>query len=278
MNWHRAINITLFISTWIIYFAVLALMIHVGLSVIAGAAIAVAGYSWYKINGITKETKGKRFSSLATAFPEFSTFAKVEIAQHNRPSCALYDPPLSRAIVCFSEKFQDNYTDEDSKAVVSHELGHYFYGDAGFKLALGPFIIIFACLAFLSPVAYLGIIFTYVVMNWFSRYCEYRADKFSASLLSSGDPILTVLAKLEPISIALFDEPFLSLPSIFAGGHPPYRQRYKAIKAYCEKKGLKQELTKRQLKRICLASNGLNNEKLLDMFQKIQALKEGLKL
>lgn len=264
MIWHRRVQLLFYGVSWLFYISVIGLMIYSELGFIAGVLISFALLFAFKPGEIRKEVKGRKFSNLSDLFPIFQSFSGVEVANHNRDNCCLYDFPFGRTIVCLPENVSDRFEKHEMNAIVGHELGHYYYGDTIFKLALIPFILGFAALTYLNPVGLIGVVLLLLAANFYSRCIEVRADLYSVQALEEGDSLLSALAKMEPFALYLFDEsnPYNLIlgsgliPSFMIRTHPTYTKRYKTIVSFCNKFNYKQELTRKELEHTCRFARG----------------------
>ena len=167
------------------------------------------------------------------------------------------------ALVAVSTGLLQNMTREEVEAVLGHEIGHVANGDmvtltliqgvintfvvflsrvVGYfvdrvvlrndrGVGLGFYVTVFACEIVFG-------IFASMIVMWFSRRREFRADAASAGLLGSPTPMMNALARLGglqpgelPKSIAtsgISGGP--GLMSLFSS-HPPIEERIRALQA-----------------------------------------------
>ncbi|OFZ89257.1 MAG: zinc metalloprotease HtpX [Betaproteobacteria bacterium RBG_16_64_18] len=167
------------------------------------------------------------------------------------------------ALVAVSTGLLQNMTREEVEAVLGHEIGHVANGDMVTLTLIQGVINTFV--VFLSRVIgylvdkvvfrterglgmgyyitvmvsqiVLGILASIIVM-WFSRRREFRADAASASLLGSPQPMVNALARLGglqagelPQSIATSGISSSSGMMALFSSHPPIEERIRALQA-----------------------------------------------
>jgi STE24 endopeptidase len=67
-----------------------------------------------------------------------------------------------------------------------------------------------------------------LVGNYFSRKDEFEADRFSAKLCDSGEPLITALVKLHSENLSELTPP--PVYCLFRYDHPPLLERIRALK------------------------------------------------
>ena len=173
------------------------------------------------------------------------------------------------ALVCVSEGLLNNMRQEEVRAVIGHEIGHVANGDmvtlSLIQGVLNTFVMFFARIAaqlidsflrrdddggglgffgYMAVVFVLEIVFgiaASIIVAWFSRWREYRADAAGAQLAGSG-AMINALSRLQrehevpdqmPESLTAFaittGQTRKLMEQLFAS-HPPLDQRIKALK------------------------------------------------
>lgn len=189
-----------------------------------------------------------------------------------RPEVAIYDgapnafatgASRNNALVAVSTGLLDSMTEEEVAAVLGHEVAHVANGDMiTLTLVQGvvnTFVIFFARIVgyFVDRVIlknergvgigyYVSVfvcelvfgILASIIVAWFSRQREYRADAGSASLLGSREPMIRALARLGGIEAGELPKAFQAsgisgaraISAMFAS-HPPIQARINALHA-----------------------------------------------
>ncbi len=194
----------------------------------------------------------------------------ADAAQIGRPEVALYDGPANAfatgafrdsALVAVSTGLLEAMSRDEVEAVLGHEVSHVANGDmvtltliqgvlntfvfflarvVGFAIdkavfrterGVGPgfYITVFVCQILFGIVAS-------AIVAWFSRYREFRADRGSANLLGTPQPMIAALSRLGslhsgglPDSVKAFGIGGNSgLAGLFAT-HPPIEARIAAL-------------------------------------------------
>jgi heat shock protein HtpX len=187
-----------------------------------------------------------------------------------RPEVAIYDGAPNAfatgafkndALVAVSTGLLESMTEEEVAAVLAHEVAHVANGDMVtltlIQGVVNTFVIFFARIVgyFVDRVVlkndrgvgagyYITVVVCEVVFGvlasiivaWFSRQREYRADAGSASLLGSREPMIRALARLGGIDAGELPKAFQSsgisgtkaISAMFAS-HPPIEARIHAL-------------------------------------------------
>jgi len=193
-------------------------------------------------------------------------------AQIGRPEVAIYEGEpnafatgafKNNALVAVSTGLLQSMTQEEVTAVLGHEVAHIANGDMVtltlIQGVLNTFVVFFARIVgyFVDRVllkndrglgiGYYGavivseIIFgllASIIVAWFSRQREFRADEGSARLLQAREPMIKALARLGNLTPGELPRSFEAsgisggkgIASLFAT-HPPIEQRIAALKA-----------------------------------------------
>lgn len=189
-----------------------------------------------------------------------------------RPEVAIYDgapnafatgASRNNALVAVSTGLLSSMTEEEVAGVLGHEVAHVANGDmitlTLIQGVVNTFVIFFARIVgyFVDRVIfkndrdigfgyYITVIVCEVVFGilasiivaWFSRQREYRADAGSASLLASREPMLRALARLGGIESGELPKAFQAsgiagsraISAMFAS-HPPIQARIHALQS-----------------------------------------------
>ncbi|MFW7339972.1 protease HtpX [Pollutimonas sp. H1-120] len=189
-----------------------------------------------------------------------------------RPEVAIYDGAPNAfatgafkndALVAVSTGLLDSMTEEEVAGVLGHEVAHVANGDmitlTLIQGVVNTFVIFFARIVgyfvdrvvlkndrgigagYYITVVVCEIVFgilASVIVAWFSRQREYRADAGSASLLGSREPMLRALARLGGLEAGELPKAFKasgisgtrSISAMFAS-HPPIAARIHALQA-----------------------------------------------
>ncbi|UYO92621.1 protease HtpX [Pollutimonas sp. M17] len=189
-----------------------------------------------------------------------------------RPEVAIYDGAPNAfatgafkndALVAVSTGLLDSMTEEEVAAVLGHEVAHVANGDmitlTLIQGVVNTFVIFFARIVgyfvdravlkndrgvgagYYVTVIVCEIVFgilASVIVAWFSRQREYRADAGSASLLGSREPMIRALARLGGVEAGELPKAFKasgisgtrSISAMFAS-HPPIAARIHALQA-----------------------------------------------
>ncbi|MFA5490178.1 MAG: protease HtpX [Candidimonas sp.] len=189
-----------------------------------------------------------------------------------RPEVAIYDGAPNAfatgafkndALVAVSTGLLQNMTEEEIAAVLGHEVAHVANGDMVtltlIQGVVNTFVIFFARLAgyFIDRVVlkndrgvgagyYITVVICEIIFGvlaslivaWFSRQREYRADAGSAQLMRSREPMIRALARLGGIEAGELPKAFQasgisskrSVSAMFAS-HPPIEARIHALQA-----------------------------------------------
>jgi heat shock protein HtpX len=187
-----------------------------------------------------------------------------------RPEVAIYDGAPNAfatgafkndALVAVSTGLLDSMTEEEVAAVLGHEIAHVANGDmitlSLIQGVVNTFVIFMARVVgyFVDKVVFKnerGVGFGYyitvivaeiafgilasLIVAWFSRQREYRADAGSASLLGSREPMIRALARLGGVESGALPKAFQnfgisgggSVSAMFAS-HPPIEARIHAL-------------------------------------------------
>ncbi|WP_028357917.1 protease HtpX [Brackiella oedipodis] len=196
-------------------------------------------------------------------------------AQVEMPEVAIYQGPpnafatgafKNSALVAVSTGLLNSMDEEEVCAVLAHEMSHVANGDmvtlSLIQGVVNTFVVFlsrivaefidralrsnsdsqggggtyFVCVLVLQTV--FGFLASMIVA-WFSRYREYRADAGAAHLMQSKTPMIKALQRLEQISSAdnelpqemnAFGITGKNIASLFAS-HPPLQERIEALKA-----------------------------------------------
>jgi heat shock protein HtpX len=167
------------------------------------------------------------------------------------------------ALVAVSTGLLQNMSREEVEAVLGHEIGHVANGDMVtltlIQGVINTFVVFFARIVgyFVDKVVFrtergvglgfyvtvfvceivFGILASMIVM-WFSRRREFRADAASASLLGSPQPMMNALARLGGLQPGELPKS-IATSGISAGpglmglfsSHPPIEERIRALQA-----------------------------------------------
>jgi heat shock protein HtpX len=167
------------------------------------------------------------------------------------------------ALVAVSTGLLQSMTREEVEAVLGHEVAHIANGDmvtltliqgvvntfvvflarvVGYivdrvilkndrDIGIGYYVTVFACEIMFSLLAS-------IIVAWFSRQREFRADAGSASLLGNGRPMINALARLGGLQPGALPQSVASagitnMPGFMAlfSTHPPVEQRIAALQA-----------------------------------------------
>src|SRR5690606_11838498 len=167
------------------------------------------------------------------------------------------------ALVAVSTGLLDSMTEEEVAAVLGHEVAHVANGDmitlTLIQGVVNTFVIFFARIVgyFVDRAvlkndrgvgagSYVSVIvgeivfgrLAAVIVAWFSRQREYRADAGSASLLGSREPMIRALARLGGVEAGDLPKTFQAsgisgakaISAIFPS-HPPIAARIQALQA-----------------------------------------------
>ncbi len=191
-------------------------------------------------------------------------------AQIGRPEVAIYEGApnafatgafKNSALVAVSTGLLQSMTEEEVKAVLGHEVAHIANGDMVtltlIQGVLNTFVVFFARIVgyFVDRVILkndrgLGIgyfvaviiseiifgILASIIVAWFSRQREFRADEGSARLLQAREPMIKALARLGNLTPGELPRSFEAsgisggkgIGALFAT-HPPIEQRIEAL-------------------------------------------------
>ena len=192
-------------------------------------------------------------------------------AQIGRPEVAIYEGApnafatgafKNSALVAVSTGLLQGMTEEEVTAVLGHEVAHIANGDMVtltlIQGVLNTFVVFFARIVgyfvdrvilkndrgfgigYFAAVIVSEIIFgilASIIVAWFSRQREFRADEGSARLLQSREPMIKALARLGNMTPGELPRSFEA--SGISGGkgigawvatHPPLEQRIAALK------------------------------------------------
>jgi heat shock protein HtpX len=187
-----------------------------------------------------------------------------------RPEVAIYEGEpnafatgafKNNSLVAVSTGLLDSMTEEEISAVLAHEVAHIANGDmvtlALIQGVVNTFVVFLARvvgyfvdrvvlknergmgLGYYATVIVCEIAFGIVaslIVAWFSRQREYRADAGSATLLSSREPMIRALARLGGITPGVLPKSFEASGIAGGGGlgamfatHPPINARIQAL-------------------------------------------------
>lgn len=189
-----------------------------------------------------------------------------------RPEVAIYEgapnafatgASRNNSLVAVSTGLLDSMTEEEVAGVLGHEVAHVANGDmitlTLIQGVVNTFVVFFARIVgyFIDRVilkndrgvgmGYYATVFicelvfgvlASVIVAWFSRQREYRADAGSASLLGSREPMIRALARLGGIESGELPKAFQAsgisgkraISAMFAS-HPPIQARINALHA-----------------------------------------------
>ncbi|OGA14448.1 MAG: zinc metalloprotease HtpX [Betaproteobacteria bacterium RIFCSPLOWO2_12_FULL_63_13] len=252
--------------------------INVGALLVFSAVVGFAGsiFSLLISKPMAKWSTGARVLENPTDGTELWLLATVqELARKagiGMPEVAVYEGEpnafatgafKNSALVAVSTGLLQSMSREEVEAVLGHEIGHVANGDmvtlaliqgvvntfvvflarvVGFfvdkavfrterGVGMGFYITVFVC-----EIVF-GILASIIVM-WFSRRREFRADAASASLLGSPRPMMNALARLGgieagelPKSMAAFGIAAGSGMMALFSSHPPIEERIQALQA-----------------------------------------------
>jgi heat shock protein HtpX len=187
-----------------------------------------------------------------------------------RPEVAIYEGApnafatgafKNEALVAVSTGLLESMTEEEVAAVLGHEVAHIANGDMVtltlIQGVVNTFVVFFARIVgyvvdriilknengvgagYFITVLVCEIVFgvlASIIVAWFSRQREYRADAGSASLLGSREPMIRALARLGGIQSGPLPKPMQafgisgagSVSAMFAS-HPPIEARIHAL-------------------------------------------------
>jgi heat shock protein HtpX len=187
-----------------------------------------------------------------------------------RPEVAIYDGAPNAfatgafkndALVAVSTGLLNSMTEEEVAAVLGHEVAHVANGDmitlTPIQGVVNTFVVFFARIVgyfvdraifkndrgvgagYYITVVVCEIVFgvlASIIVAWFSRHREYRADAGSASLLGSREPMIRALARLGGVEAGELPKAFQasgisgnrSISAMFAS-HPPIEARIHAL-------------------------------------------------
>jgi len=191
-------------------------------------------------------------------------------AQIGRPEVAIYEGApnafatgafKNNALVAVSTGLLQGMTEEEVRAVLGHEVAHIANGDMVtltlIQGVLNTFVVFFARIVgyfvdrvilkndrglgigYFAAVIISEIIFgilASIVVAWFSRQREFRADEGSARLLQAREPMIKALARLGNLTPGELPRSFEAsgisggkgIGALFAT-HPPIEQRISAL-------------------------------------------------
>jgi heat shock protein HtpX len=199
-----------------------------------------------------------------------TVYQLADRAQIGRPEVAIYEGEpnafatgafKNESLVAVSTGLLESMTEEEVAAVLAHEVAHIANGDMvtltliqgvvnTFVVFLSRVIGYFVDRVLLKNERGMGIgyyitqivceiafgILASIIVAWFSRQREYRADAGSASLLSSREPMIRALARLASLQAGELPKNFqaagiISGASISAmmASHPPLAARIEAL-------------------------------------------------
>lgn len=188
-----------------------------------------------------------------------------------RPEVAIYEGApnafatgafRNNALVAVSTGLLSSMTQEEITAVLGHEVSHVANGDMVtltlIQGVVNTFVIFLSRLAgyfvdrvllknergvgmgYYASVIVCEILFgilASIIVAWFSRQREYRADAGSAHLLGASEPMIKALARLGgvqagelPKALAAFGITGAGLGALFAS-HPPIEKRIQALRS-----------------------------------------------
>ena len=187
-----------------------------------------------------------------------------------RPEVAIYDGPpnafatgasKNNSLVAVSTGLLQSMTEEEVAAVLGHEVAHIANGDMVtltlIQGVVNTFVIFLARvvgyfidkavlknengvgLGYYATVIVCEILFgilASIIVAWFSRQREYRADAGSAKLMGAREPMIRALARLGGVEAGELPKTFeaagisggRSLGALFAS-HPPIEDRIRAL-------------------------------------------------
>jgi heat shock protein HtpX len=189
-----------------------------------------------------------------------------------RPEVALYDGPANAfatgafrdsALVAVSTGLVESMSKEEVEAVLGHEVSHVANGDMVtltlIQGVLNTFVFflsrvvgyvvdktVFRTERGVGPGFYITMIVSQIVFGiiasmivaWFSRYREFRADRGSANLLKSAQPMIAALRRLGglqtgglPDAVKAFGISSESRMAQLFATHPPIEARIAALQA-----------------------------------------------
>lgn len=193
-------------------------------------------------------------------------------AQIGRPEVAIYEGEpnafatgafKNSALVAVSTGLLQSMTEEEVTAVLGHEVAHIANGDMVtltlIQGVMNTFVVFFARIVgyfvdrvllkndkglgigYYGAVIVAEIIFgllASIIVAWFSRQREFRADEGSARLLQAREPMIRALARLGNLQPGELPRSFEAagisggngIAALFAT-HPPIEQRIAALKA-----------------------------------------------
>ena len=193
-------------------------------------------------------------------------------AKIGRPEVAIYDGApnafatgafRNNALVAVSTGLLQSMTEEEVTAVLGHEVAHVANGDMVtltlIQGVLNTFVVFFARIvgyfvdrvilknerglgigyyvtAFIAEIIFA--VLASIIVAWFSRQREFRADEGSARLLQAREPMIKALARLGGLQPGELPRSFEAsgisggsgLAALFST-HPPIEQRIAALKA-----------------------------------------------
>lgn len=196
----------------------------------------------------------------------------AERAQIGMPEVAIYEGApnafatgafKNNSLVAVSTGLLQSMTEEEVTAVLGHEVAHVANGDMVtltlIQGVLNTFVVFFARIVgyFVDRVLLkndkgLGIgyyaavivseivfgILASIIVAWFSRQREYRADEGAARLMQSREPMIKALARLGGLTPGELPRSFEAAGISGGGGvaalfatHPPIEQRIAALRA-----------------------------------------------
>jgi heat shock protein HtpX len=188
--------------------------------------------------------------------PEVAVFASPQ------PNAFATGASKNNALVAVSSGLLDNMRPEEVRAVLGHEIGHVANGDmvtltliqgvvntfviflarvVGYvvdkavfrseRIGMGFYVTVFVCEIIFGILASM-------IVAWFSRQREFRADAASANLLGSPRPMVNALARLGGLQPGALPASFQSSGINNAPGwmalfssHPPIEQRIEALQS-----------------------------------------------
>ncbi|MAL02395.1 protease HtpX [Neopusillimonas maritima] len=187
------------------------------------------------------------------------------------PEVAIYDGPpnafatgafRNNALVAVSTGLLSSMTEEEVAAVLGHEVAHVANGDMVtltlIQGVVNTFVVFLARVVgyFVDRVilknerglglGYFGVVIVCeiifgllasIIVAWFSRQREYRADSGSAKLMGAREPMMKALARLGGLQPGKLPESFEAAGISGGGGgisalfstHPPIEQRIRAL-------------------------------------------------
>lgn len=193
-------------------------------------------------------------------------------AEIGRPEVAIYDGPpnafatgafKNNALVAVSTGLLESMTEEEVAAVLGHEVAHIANGDMVtltlIQGVLNTFVVFFARIVgyfvdrvilkndrglgigYFAAVIISEIIFgilASIIVAWFSRQREFRADAGSAKLMQAREPMIKALARLGNLTPGELPRSFEAsgisggkgIGALFAT-HPPIEQRIAALQS-----------------------------------------------